>query len=255
MATAEDHLRITIALGLSFSCAFLGFILNWLTLDGFASATLFGLISFGLGSYLGAAIVLAFFISSSLLSKDLISEDSFLETKFRRDGVQVWSNGFWFALWVIIWFLSKEQAFLIAGVGSMAAATADTWASEIGGHRIKGKTWLFPSFEIVKAGTDGGVSILGTLASLFGSIFIATIFWLLYQEANPFLFFIIVFSGVIGSLIDSLLGSKVQGKELTNSMEKFFSEGYSKVGNNTVNWLATGSASFVALIALLFIGQ
>lgn len=255
VANADDHLRITIALALSFSCAFLAFILNWLTLDGMASATLFGLISFGLGSFIGAAIVLAFFISSSLLSKDLVSEESFLETKFRRDGIQVWSNGFWFAFWVIIWFLSKEEAFLIAGVGSMASATADTWASEIGGQRVKGKTWLFPSFKIVKAGTDGGISVIGTLATFGGALFVGIIFWLFYQEATLLQFYIITISGVLGSLVDSFLGTKLQGAELANSFKKFFTDNYSKVGNNTVNWLAAGSASFVALIAVLFIGQ
>lgn len=255
VANAEDHLRITIALALSFSCAFLAFILNWLTLDGLVSATIFGLISFGLGSDVGAAIVLAFFISSSLLSKDLISEESFLETKFRRDGIQVWSNGFWFAFWIIIWFLSKEVAFLIAGVASMAAATADTWASEIGGHRVKGKTWLFPSFKIVKAGTDGGISVVGTLASLFGALFIGMIFWLTHPEVNLLQFSVIAISGVLGSLLDSFLGTTLQGAELKKGTKKFISKYYTKVGNNTVNWLASGGASFVALIAVLFTGQ
>lgn len=255
VADAEDHLRITIALTLSITCAFLAFILNWLTLDGMTSATIFGLISFGLGAYVGAAIVLAFFISSSLLSKDLISEESFKETKFRRDGIQVWSNGFWFALWIIIWFLSKQEVFLIAGVASMAAATADTWASEIGGHRVKGKTWLFPSFKVVKPGTDGGISTVGTLASLFGASFIALIFWAIHLEVSVLQFLIIIFSGVLGSLVDSFLGSKLQGSHIKKGFRKFVSKRYSKVGNNTVNWLAAGSASFVALIAVLFTGQ
>lgn len=253
VANADDHLRITIALVLSISCAFTAFILNWLTLDGMISAILFGLISFGLGSVVGAAIVLAFFISSSLLSKDLISDESFLETKFRRDGIQVWSNGFWFTFWVIIWFLSKEEAFLIAGVASMASATADTWASEIGGHRVKGKTWLFPSFEVVRPGTDGGISIIGTLASLLGALFIGGIFWVFYNEASFFQFLAIVISGLSGSLIDSLLGAKLQGAELKGGFRKYFSKYTTTVNNNTVNWMASGSASFVALLVVSFV--
>ncbi len=252
-ANAEDHLRITIALALSITFAFVAFILNWLTLDGMTSAILFGLIAFGLGSCTGAAIVLAFFISSSLLSKDLISEESFLETKFRRDGIQVWSNGFWFTLWIIIWFITKNEIFLIAGVASMAAATADTWASEIGGHRVKGKTWSFPSFKIVKPGTDGGISIFGTFASLLGAIFIGIIFWLINDESHLILILIISISGVIGSLIDSFLGSKLQGTELQKNIKKLFLKHSTKVGNNTVNWIASGSASIVALITVLFV--
>ncbi len=255
VATAEDHLRITIALSQSILLALIAFVLNWLTIDGMISATLFGVIAFGLGGIPCAAVVLTFFISSSLLSKNLIHDESLLENKFRRDGEQVWSNGFWFALWVILWFLTEREAFLIAGVASMAAATADTWASEIGGHRVKGKTWLVPSFKVVKPGTDGGISIIGTLASLLGAIFIGVIFWLTYNEVTIFQFILIAISGMLGSLIDSLLGSKIQGSELKKGFKKFFTKHTNKIGNNTVNWLASGSASFVALIAVLFAGQ
>jgi len=255
VATAEDHLRITIALSLSILLALIAFVLNWLTIDGMTAATLFGVIAFGLGGIVGAAIVLTFFISSSLLSKNLLNEESLQENKFRRDGEQVWSNGFWFALWVMLWFLTKQEAFLIAGVASMAAATADTWASEIGGHRVKGKTWLVPSFKTVRPGTDGGISVVGTFASLVGAFFIGLIFWITYNEVTIFQFLLIAISGIVGSLIDSLLGSKIQGSELNEGFKKFFPKHTNKIGNNTVNWMASGSASFVALIAVLFSGQ
>ncbi|MFV1884263.1 MAG: DUF92 domain-containing protein [Balneola sp.] len=254
-ATAEDHLRITLALALALASAFIAFILNWLTLDGFTSAVLFGLIAYGLGGLLGAVVVLAFFISSSLLSKDMISEESLLDKKFRRDGLQVWSNGFWFTLWIIIWFLSKEEAFLIAGIASMAFATADTWASEVGGHRVKGKTWLVTNFQTVKPGTDGGISLVGTLASLVGAFFIGTLFWFIEPVSGVKSFFLVSLAGFIGSFIDSWLGAKFQGRMLHKRLKDIFARQITYVDNNLVNWLASGSSSTIALLTFLILGH
>lgn len=254
-ANVDDHLRITLALLLSLSCAFLAFILNWLTLDGVTAAVLFGLIAYGLGGLTGALIVLAFFISSSLLSKDMISEEALLDKKFRRDGIQVWSNGFWFALWIIIWFLTKEKVFLVAGVASMAFATADTWASELGGHRVKGKTWLITTFRNVKPGTDGGISVIGTIAALIGAFFIGGLFWLIEPEITFSTFLLVSVTGFIGSFIDSWIGAKFQGMELNKKLKNIFARQITYVDNDLVNWMAAGSSSVVALLTLLISGQ
>ncbi len=240
---------------LSLSCAFLAFILNWLTLDGLTAAVLFGMIAYGLGGLTGALIVLAFFISSSLLSKDMISEEALLDKKFRRDGIQVWSNGFWFALWIIIWFLTKEKVFLVAGVASMAFATADTWASELGGHRVKGKTWLITTFRNVKPGTDGGISVIGTIAALFGAFFIGGFFWLIEPEITFSTFLLVSVTGFIGSFIDSWIGAKFQGMELSQKLKNIFARQITYVDNDLVNWMAAGSSSVVALLTLLISGQ
>ena len=254
-ANADDHLRITLALALSLVCAFTAFILNWLTLDGFTSAVLFGLIAYGLGGLIGAVVVLAFFISSSLLSKDTLSEESLLDKKFRRDGLQVWSNGFWFTLWIIIWFLSKEDAFLVAGVASMAFATADTWASEVGGHRVKGKTWLITNFQQVKPGTDGGISLVGTTASLLGAFFIGSLFWFIEPASGVKSFFLISLGGFLGSFIDSWLGARFQGMKLHKRLKDIFARQITYVDNNLVNWLASGSSSTIALLTFLILGH
>lgn len=219
------------------------------------AAILFGIIAFGLAGLTGAVIALVFFVSSSLLSKDMISEEYILDEKFRRNGTQVWSNGFWFAFWIMIWFLSKEKIFLVAGIASMASATADTWASEIGTHHTKGKTWLISTFEKVKPGTDGAISVSGTIASLLGSLIVALIFWLIDGEVSLFTSAVIVLAGFIGSLIDSWIGATWQGAEIKEWLTKIFAKRISYVDNNMVNWLASGSASVVALFAVLIFGQ
>lgn len=123
---AITHQQILIGLLLAFLLTFTAFLINWLTIDGAVSATIFGMIAYGLGGTLGAGLVLAFFISGSILSKDQVSEEGFLEKKFRRDGKQVWANGFWFCLGILIWFFTKQSEFLVAASASLAATTSDT---------------------------------------------------------------------------------------------------------------------------------
>lgn len=247
-------MRISVALLLSVMGALLAFMLNWLTLDGVSSAILFGVVAYGLGDLTGASIVLAFFISSSLVSKDLISEESLLDKKFRRNGMQVWSNGFWFVLWTIIWFLTDQEAFLVGAIASMSFATADTWASEVGGHRVKGTTLMLTTFKKVKPGTDGGVSIIGTIAAFSGALFIALLYWLVHDFANILTVSLILACGFVGSFIDSLLGAVVQGKRVSLFFHRLFARQISYVDNNMVNWLSAGSASAIALIAILITG-
>ncbi|MEO1023020.1 MAG: DUF92 domain-containing protein [Bacteroidota bacterium] len=253
VAKADDHLRILLALVLASFLAWSAFILNWLTYDGATAASIFGTIAFGLGGLTGALIVVAFFFTGSVASKDLISGDGFLEKRYRRNGIQVWANGFWFALWIIVWFLSKVDAFLIAAIVSVASATADTWATELGGNRMKGKTWLITSGDVVEPGTDGGISISGTLFSLLGAFLIASIFSLQSELGTVTGALIVGIAGFLGSLADSVLGATLQHRQF--SLGGLPSETLSlSIDNNWVNWLACGSASVLALIITFSIG-
>ena len=58
---------------------------------------------------------------------------------------------------------------------SMAAATSDTWSSEIGIY-FKGKTFDIFKMRPVPPGVSGGMSRYGTLAGILGSAFITKIF-------------------------------------------------------------------------------
>lgn len=252
--TAEIHLRILLAFLLALLFSHIAFVLNWLTLDGAVAATVFGTISFGLGGFLGAAVVLTFFISGSVLSKDLITTEGFLEKKFRRDGIQVWSNGFWFCLWVIIWYLSKYDGFMIAAVSSMAMATADTWSSEVGATRLKAKTWLITTGRKVEPGTDGGISLAGSAAAFLGAALIASIFWLIAVTDSPVAILIILSIGFAGSFIDSWLGARFQNETYNWRFLSVIGLENLYVSNNFVNWAAAGLASLISLILILVIG-
>lgn len=243
----NDHIRLLLAIGLSLVFVIAGYLLNWLTLDGATSAILFGVISLGLGGFVGAAVVLGFFVTSSLLSKDQVNDIGLTTIHFRRNGTQVWSNGFWFAFWLIFWFTSDSMVFLIAAITAMSFSTADTWGSEVGGNRVKGTTWLFGTFEKVEPGIDGGISLIGTLASLAGAFIIGGIYWLFYQQMPIGYLVIIVTAGFLGSFVDSLIGTYIQGKKLNDRIMTLFNNKIQTFDNNLTNWVSSGVSSILAI--------
>lgn len=248
----EDHIRIGIALLLAILFGITAFLLSWLTYDGSLSAGLFGTIAYGIGHWQIAVIVLFFFISASLVSKDIAATEDNFSVKFRRDGRQVWSNGFWLCLWILIWFITDAQIFITAAVASIATATADTWATELG-NKGKSKTYLVTNFNKVSAGTDGGISLRGSLAALTGATLIAGIFWISYIEISITIFLMITIAGFLGCFIDSYLGAKLQGSSIKIPFLSNNESGNITVSNNIVNWLSTGSASILVLLITLII--
>ncbi len=247
----DDYTRFFLAIALSIITGLICFLLNWLTLSGATSAILFGVIALGLGNITGASIVLVFFITSSLLSKDEKKGHSIVH--FRRNGAQVWSNGFWFALWVIIWFASNSIVFLIAALSSISFSTADTWGSEIGGNRIKGTTWQFGSFKKIEPGLDGGVSLMGSLAALVGSFVIGITFFLFNQNMSLGYPILIIITGFLGSFVDSFFGTYIQGKKINQNMPKLLEKRIQTFDNNFTNWISSGLSSILAICIFFFL--
>lgn len=245
-AASEQHVNIILSAFYSAAVCIVIYIFGWLTLDGVKSAWIVGWIVFGLGGLPLALLLLLFFLSSSLVSKDLPGDDN-ATRESRRDARQVWANGFWLALFAMVYFTTGQSIWLFAGIASIAVATADTWATEIGGHRIKGKTYLISTFQPTNPGTDGGISIAGSLAGLSGSLLIAAGTWFLIPEAAISTLIFIAVAGFLGSLADSLMGALIQGTyiELPLPLNALFC---CTVDNDFVNWASTGIGSLIFLI-------
>lgn len=250
-----DHVRFFSAIILSLVFVLLCYLLNWLTLDGAVSTVLFGIISFGLGGLIGATVVLVFFITSSLFSKNQERESNVGVTtiQFRRNGLQVWSNGFWFAIGIILWFASDYMLFLIAAISSMAFSTADTWSSEIGGSWVKGTTWQLWSFKQVTPGVEGGISIVGTVASVLGACIIGNIYLVFNLEMPIANSIIIIVSGFVGSFVDSIIGTYIQGNDLNNWISSMFNNSIKTFDNNLTNFVSSGFSSLVAMSVFILI--
>ena len=254
-ANIGDHLQIFLGLLLSILVAYIAFFGNWISLDATKAVIIFGTIIFGLGGWSLALAVLTFFITSNLLSRwnrvqrEIYSDKSSRRSgsSKRRDGYQIWANGFWIALFCILWFLTGSDALMAAAFTAIAAATADTWATEVGTVK-PGKTVKINSFQPVRPGSDGGVSFKGTLASVFGALLIAGFIFTTSNFA-PFLLFIIVFIlGFMGSIIDSYLGALVTDNKIRLKAPSDFSGNSLMFSNSFVNWASTGISALIALI-------
>src|SRR5258706_12136901 len=129
----------------------------------------------------------------------------------RRDGRnarQVLANLAVAALGSLAFAASGNRAWLFVATAALAEAAIDTVASEVGQSR--GQTArLVTTWEQVPAGTDGGITVSGSLAGTIAGIVIAIIAALggVIPRAQ---FWIPVAAGFIGMLMDSVLGATLQ---------------------------------------------
>lgn len=186
-----------------------------LSASGALAAALTGGLIFGIGGLPWAALLMVFFISSSVLSRLFGTRKSAVAEKFskghRRDWAQVLANGGLGALLAVLFFFYPSAEWVSAAfVGAMAAVNADTWATELG--VLSGKApRLVTTGKQVERGTSGGVSLLGTLAALAGAALIAVTAVLFQFGISSWgLFAAASLGGLAGSYFDSLLGATVQ---------------------------------------------
>lgn len=254
-ANIGDHLQIFLGFLLSIIVAYIAFFGNWVTLDATKAVVIFGTIIFGLGGWALAFAVLAFFITSNLLSRwNRIQRENNSDNNSRksvnskrRDGYQIWANGFWIAFFCILWFLTDSAAFMTATFTALAAATADTWATEVGTVN-PGKTVKINSFQPVRPGSDGGVSSKGTMASALGALLIAGFIFTTSTFFPILLFIIVLLLGFLGSIIDSYLGALITDNKIRMKAPSDFSGNSLMFSNSFVNWASTGISAIIALI-------
>jgi uncharacterized protein (TIGR00297 family) len=209
---------------------YFGYQRKTLSKSGVVGAILTGGLLFGFGGLSGAALLLAFFVSSSALSHFKESQKEKLAEKFskgsQRDLGQALANGGAAALFMTIFGLTQEPLWWAASAAALAAANADTWATELG---VLSKTppRLITSGQVVEVGTSGGISGAGTMAALAGALliglvaFVAALFDPTLQAANPvILLLVITGAGLVASLFDSLLGATVQAIYYCDSCQK-----------------------------------
>ena len=152
------------------------------------------------------------------------------ERREGRNGWQVLANLAVAALGSVVFSATEDRVWLITAVAALAEAATDTVASEIGQYRGPDAR-LITTWERVPSGTDGGITIPGSIAGLAAGLVIAAIATVagMLPRAQ---FWIPVAAGFAGMLIDSILGATLQRR------------GW--ISNQTVNFFATLVAAGLA---------
>ncbi|OIN68452.1 hypothetical protein BLD48_00870 [Exiguobacterium sp. KRL4] len=240
---------------------YLGYRLHLLTITGAIWTIVVGtLVIYGLG-YSGLIVLMLFFGSSSLLSKlgkrRKRSVNQIVEKDGARDGWQVLANGGVASLAAVGIIVTDHASFLLLFLIVLAASNADTWASEIG--PLSQKEPFLLSGRRVPAGTSGAISMLGTSATVIGSLFIATAGDVLFDLTTAE-WLLVTVAGVLGSLFDTLFGGTIQrkfrcavcGKEtekrIHHEKPTLYVTGWKWLGNDGVNFLSSALAGVIGFI-------
>ncbi len=239
-----------------------------LTPRGTGAAVVVGTSLF-LGTGLGGFVpLIVFFVSSTLLSKAGKKRKESLSRKYaehsERTARQVFANGGPAAASALLFGITGHPVFLMATGAVLAAANADTWASE-GGVLFDAPTRLITTLKPVERGESGGVSLPGTLLSAAGALLIALVcIWLMpwrTLDLSPVIFVLLIsLTGFLGSIVDSILGATVQGiyTHKNSYTERRFSQegrenrkirGFHFITNSTVNFLSGLAVFFMAILS------
>lgn len=121
-------------------------------------------------------------------------------------------------------------AYLLA-LAALAEVAADTTSSEIG-TAFSSRTIMITSWKTVSPGTDGGISLSGTVAGILAALITAACAFAL-GLASVSAAVLVACAGVAGMLVDSLLGASIERRGYLN--------------NDLVNLLSTAAAACIAI--------
>ena len=226
-----------------------------LTMPALILAVLFStLITYfgGITSFIILVVVFLGSIITKLFNKN--------KKRYKRKLIQIISNVGVGTLSLIIYKITANDIYLLIYASVMAESLADTLASDIG---ILSKREPINILTLKKGerGLSGNISLLGLISALVGSLLIGAIYYIgIEKNINSFL--IIVLSGFLGSLVDSILGASIQVKYKCEKCKKIterkehcgkktnYYKGIKWIDNNLVN-LLSNLIIFIILLMIL----
>jgi uncharacterized protein (TIGR00297 family) len=226
-----------------------------LSRSGAIAALLLGTLAIAAGWEWGALLIL-FFLTSSALSRVGAAErrertGDVLSKEGPRDALQVLANGGVFGLAAVGALIVPWIGWMAIGAGAIAAATADTWATEVG-TLSRGEPRLITSWEPVPPGISGGITPSGLAGAALGATFIALVAlicgWSAQVGAAAAL------GGMGGALADSWLGAGLQQRRRCPACNTLTERHVHRCGRKTdriggVAWLDNDMVNVMATAA------
>jgi len=218
-------------------------------------------------------ILLVFLTVSSYMTRYKYQDKRKKGFAQEKGGARGWpnvaANGAIAGLLALLTLPLPSEHVLAAFLGAVATANADTLATEIGLLNPTDPRLITDLRRIVPAGTSGGISLLGELATILGALIIGIAAGILGMTGNPgwplsVLIGTTMIAGLAGCSIDSIIGATVQGiykcrvcSKITENRKHCGSSsipvrGYKVIDNNVVNLIATICGAIVAVLFLVF---
>ncbi len=216
-----------------------------LTPFGYLNGWFLGVTIWATLQWQGYLIVMFYFVVGSLVTRIGIAqkeEQGIAEKRGGMRGVEnVWGSALTALLCAIgtLFVTPPLRDLLILGyVASFATKLSDTCASEIG--KAMGKnTFLITTLQPVVRGTEGAISVEGTLAGILASLAIAIIAYLIGM-INLSGVIICLISAFIATNLESVIGATLQTK-------------YNWLTNEIVNFINTLIGAILAILLGKFI--
>lgn len=199
-----------------------------LTPVGNINGAILGILVWGTLGWRGYVIVIFYFVVGSGLTfvrmEQKEAEGIAEERSGKRGAGNVWSSALTATICAIASLFAPSpfrQLLVLGYVASFCTKLADTTASEVG--KAYGKTtYLITSLKPVPRGTEGAVSLEGTVAGVVASIILAIIAWAIGMIA-PIGILCCIIAAFIATTIESLIGATLESRYgwLTNDLVNF----------------------------------
>lgn len=186
-----------------------------LTPTGYLHAWLLGVLIWGTLGWRGYAIMMFYFLVGSAVTRIGIKQKEAEGIAEKRSGIRgpenVWGSALAGTICAILTLIvsSPTKELLILGyVASLSTKLSDTSASEVG--KAYGKsTFLITTLQPVRKGTEGAVSLEGTLAGVFASAAIASL-GSGVGLINPIGIIWCIIAAFIATNLESVIGATLQ---------------------------------------------
>ncbi|HKT70158.1 MAG TPA: DUF92 domain-containing protein [Terriglobales bacterium] len=240
VAAALEH-RFLPALAVTVAFGVLAKLLHAVDMRGAVAGVILTWVLFVTAGPGAFAAVAAVFVLAFLTTRLGYRHKQFLGTAERRGGrtgSQVLANLGAAAGCGVVSILSQRPELWLLGLSAaLAEAAADTVSSEYGQATLN-RAYLITTWEMVPAGTDGGISWPGTLAGMAAAVLLALICAAGGLITRRWMAAVLT-AGILGMFADSYLGAWLERRQRLN--------------NDQVNFVSTIIAALLAALLVRFL--